>query len=68
MCNEETYEDPETGETLDSVTREAFYLGHREGEFQGGEVGWVCGTCETEVLTSETGVVLGVVEDTEVRS
>jgi hypothetical protein len=68
VCNEETYEDPETGETLDSVTREAFYLGTALGEDDSSEVGWICGTCETELRTDESGEVLGAVEDTEVRS
>lgn len=67
VCNEETYEDPETGETLDSVSREAFYLG--SATIHGSVIeGWICGTCETELHTNESGGVEVGDEDTEVRS
>lgn len=66
VCNEDEYVDPETGETLDSVSREAFYLG--TATIHGSAVeGWICGTCETELETTESGAVVVAEDDSEVR-
>mgnify|MGYP006293745813 CR=1 FL=1 len=48
VCNDEdrTVVDPETGEEVDVVTREAFYLGSADDR-----VGWVCGSCRSELAT-----------------